>query len=182
MKLNEMRKILLTTWAVIVMSILPIQTADAVEYKDFSDITQTVGFVTGSTHGVGLAYGRHNNESNLGWQISGFPVWTEDERHVYFGAAIFKTLHQGKKGRAFMSFGACGFYNRSVYSSDDVWVKEETDKSVHFLFGPGIGLERHWATNFAFYFEMPMAIHIESGQSFALVPLPNMGLLYRWDD
>ena len=89
-----------------------------------------------------------------------------------------------------MSFGVCGFYNRSVHpiypehgpAPDYERMKEEVDKSTHFLFGPGIGLERHWAKNFAFYFEMPMAIHIETGKNFALLPLPNMGILYRWDN
>ena len=77
-------------------------------------VTQSIGFVAGSTHGIGLTYARQNNESGIGWQVSGFPLWSEDERHLFGGLAIFKTLHQGRKGRGFISFGVAANYHRSI--------------------------------------------------------------------
>ena len=99
-----------------------------------NDTTQSVGFVTGSTHGIGVTYARQNNESGIGWQVSGLPVWTKNERHLYGGYSIFKTLHQGIKGRGFISFGVAANYHRD---EDDEW--------TNFVLGPGIGLERLYA-------------------------------------
>ena len=76
--------------------------------------TQSVGFVAGSTHGIGVSYARQNSQSGIGWQVSGFPIWSQDERHLFGAVALFKTLNQGKKGRAFLSFGVAAHYNRSI--------------------------------------------------------------------
>ena len=136
-------------------------------------VTQSIGFVAGSTHGIGLTYARQNNESGIGWQVSGFPFWTKDERHLFGGLSIFKTLHQGRKGRAFISFGVAANYHRSVYS----W---EVDESTNFVFGPGIGLERIYADNFTISLELPAAIIISNEDGFSILPIPNFALSYRW--
>ena len=98
-----------------------------------NDTTQSVGFVTGSTHGLGVTYARQNNESGIGWQVSGLPIWSEDERHLSGGLAIFKTLNQGRKGRAFISFGVATNYHRSVIEkwddSSSEPIGEEVDES-----------------------------------------------------
>ena len=110
-----------------------------------NDTTQSVGFVTGSTHGIGVTYARQNNQNGIGWQVSCFPIWSEDERHLFGGLAIFKTLNQGRKGRAFISFGVAANYHRSVNerwdNSSSGPIGEEVDESAMVLFGPGIGLE-----------------------------------------
>ena len=136
-------------------------------------VTQSIGFVAGSTHGIGLTYARQNNESGIGWQVSGFPFWTKDERHLFGGLSIFKTLHQGRKGRAFISFGVAANYHR------EVWF-EEVDESTNFVLGPGIGLERTYADNFTVSLELPAAIIISSDEDFAILPIPNFALSYRW--
>ena len=137
-------------------------------------VTQSIGFVAGSTHGIGLTYARQNNESGIGWQVSGFPFWTKDERHLFGGLSIFKTLHQGRKGRAFISFGVAANYHRS-----DNQV-EEVDESTNFVFGPGIGLERIYADNFTISLELPAAIIISNEDGFSILPIPNFALSYRW--
>jgi len=149
-----------------------------------NDTTQSVGFVAGSTHGLGLTYARQNNESGIGWQVSGLPIWSEDERHLSGGLAIFKTLNQGRKGRAFISFGVATNYHRSViekwdYSSGEP-IGEEVDESANVLFGPGIGLERKFAENFTISLEIPAAVSISSDEKFSILPIPNFALSYRW--
>ena len=156
-----------------------------------NDTTQSVGFVAGSTHGIGLTYARQNNESGIGWQVSGFPVWSEDERHLFGGLAIFKTLHQGRKGRGFISFGVATDYHRSVIErwddsssepddSSSEPIGEEVDESANVLFGPGIGLERKFAENFTISLEIPAAVSISSDEKFSILPIPNFALSYRW--
>ena len=143
-------------------------------------VTQSIGFVAGSTHGIGLTYARQNNESGIGWQVSGFPFWTKDERHLFGGLSIFKTLHQGRKGRAFISFGVAVNYHRSVGMDWDWEGVEEVDESTNFVFGPGIGLERIYADNFTISLELPAAIIISNEDGFSILPIPNFALSYRW--
>ena len=64
-----------------------------------------IGFVVGSTYGYGLGYNRYL-DNGYGWQISGFPYVEEDYRNLNLGLTVFKTLHEGKSGRPFISLGA----------------------------------------------------------------------------
>ena len=73
----------------------------------------SVGFVAGPTYGLGLSYGRHNSATGSGWQVSGFPYWSREERYLFGGLTLFKTLHQGEWARAFFSGGVTAFYRRS---------------------------------------------------------------------
>ena len=149
--------------------------------------TQSVGFVAGSTHGIGVSYARQNSQSGIGWQVSGFPIWSQDERHLFGAVALFKTLNQGKKGRAFLSFGVAAHYNRSIHEEWE-WDAdgnrtneiEIDDESHGLVFGRGVGLERWFAENFAVSLEIPAAIRVDSDEGFSILPIPNCALAYRW--
>ena len=158
----------------------------------------SVGFVAGPTYGLGLSYGRHNSATGNGWQISGFPYWSQEERYLFGGLTLFKTLHQGEWARAFVSGGVAAFYRRSdhwdfVRGELDVKVKPEEvgprverdkdiDEELDVVVGPGVGLEiriRH-AKNVAVSMDVPIAIFLVSDDGFAIRPIPNFALLYRW--
>ena len=144
---------------------------------------QSIGFVAGSTHGIGLSYARQNSQSGIGWQVSGFPMWSQDERHLFGAVAIFKTLNQGKKGRAFLSFGVATHYNRSIHEEwdgDGTRTNEIDDERHGLVFGPGVGLERWFAENFAVSLEIPAAIRVDSDEGLQILPIPNCALAYRW--
>ena len=157
----------------------------------------SVGFVAGPTYGLGLSYGRHNSATGNGWQVSGFPYWSQEDRYLFGGLTLFKTLHQGEWARAFFSGGVAAFYRRSehwdfvsgelnVKTKPDVEVgpRVERDKNIDdrldVVVGPGVGLEIH-AKNVAVSMDVPIAIFIVSDDGFAIRPIPNFALLYRWE-
>jgi hypothetical protein len=112
----------------------------------------------------------------------GFPVWSQGERHLFGAVALFKTLNQGKKGRAFLSFGVAAHYNRSIYEDEhgQIHISNGDDESYGLIFGPGVGLERWFAENFAVSLEIPAAIRVDSDEGFSILPIPNCALAYRW--
>ena len=128
----------------------------------WAETTQNVGFTFGSTHGSGIHYSRQHT-SGFGWQLTGLPIWTENEKVLTTGVAIFRTLNQGKKGRVFITFGSSFFYNKSTW---DKWPRGEgpptevTDEETNILFGPGIGIERVFAENFALSLVIPACVCI----------------------
>ena len=145
--------------------------------------TQSIGFVAGSTQGIGVSYARQNSQTGYGWQVSGFPMWSQGERHLFGAVALFKTLNQGKKGRAFLSFGVAAHYNRSIHEEwdgDGTSTNEIDDERHGLVFGPGVGLERWFAENFAVSLEIPAAIRVDSDEGFSILPIPNFALAYRW--
>ena len=163
--------------AVLALSGLPTEIQAQVEN------TQSIGFVAGSTHGIGVSYARQNSQTGYGWQVSAFPVWSQGERHLFGAVALFKTLNQGKKGRAFLSFGVAAHYNRSIYEEWDgnaTSTNEIDDERHGLVFGPGVGLERWFAENFAVSLEIPAAIRVDSDEGFSILPIPNCALAYRW--
>jgi len=162
--------------AILILSGLP------TEIQAQDENTQSIGFVAGSTHGIGVSYARQNGQTGHGWQVSGFPVWTQSERHLFGAVALFKTLNQGKKGRAFLSFGVAAHYNRSIYEDEhgQVHISNGDDESYGLIFGPGVGLERWFAENFAVSLEIPAAIRVDSYEGFSILPIPNCALAYRW--
>ena len=92
----------------------------------------SVGFVAGPTYGLGISYGRQNPATGNGWQVSGFPLWSQEERYLFGGLTLFKTLHQGEWARAFFSGGVAAFYRRSenwdfVSAELDVRVKPDVE-------------------------------------------------------
>ena len=157
----------------------------------------SIGFVAGPTYGLGISYGRQNPATGNGWQISGFPLWSQEERYLFGGLTLFKTLHQGEWARAFFSGGVAAFYRRSeqwdfVSGRLDVEVKPDVkvglrverdkniDERLDVVVGPGVGLEIH-AKNIAVSMDVPIAIFLVSDDGFAIRPIPNFALLYRWE-
>ena len=157
----------------------------------------SVGFVAGPTYGLGISYGRQNPATGNGWQVSGFPLWSQEERYLFGGLTLFKTLHQGEWARAFFSGGVAAFYRRSeqwdfVGAELDVRVKPDVkvglriqrdkniDERLDVVVGPGVGLEIH-ANNVAVSMDVPIAIFLVSDDGFAIRPIPNFALRYRWE-
>ena len=142
--------------------------------------SQRVGFVAGPTYGVGLSYGRLNN-SGMGWQISGFPVWLERDRLLYGGVTLFRTLHErGREGmlRLFLTGGAAVYYSWH----EDYW---EDDEDLTIVFGPGVGLGIRVGP-FDVSAGLPIAMILSNDKSrdrtrFEIIPyIPNLGCYYRW--
>ena len=148
--------------------------------------SRRIGLVAGPTYGVGLSYGRHNDSTGMGWQVSGFPVWLEEDRLLFGGCTLFKTLH-GKEEvlRLFLSGGVAAYYNwhdnRGGFWNDD----GEIDESLSLVFGPGVGLELRFGP-FDISADLPVAfffIFDESDDStrFEIIPyIPNVAWFYRW--
>ncbi len=165
---------------------------------------QGIGFVAGPTYGYGLGYNRHLN-NGYGWQISGFPYVEEGNRNLNLGLTVFKTLHEGKSGRPFISLGASIHHRYEEWEEMPYWedvpipdsepsqrlIKNIEETSI-LAVGPGVGLEWKFFENFTFSIGVPMAIFFESHKNrfegrqnedefkFAIRPYPNVALMYRW--
>ena len=131
-----------TSARLIAMAILLIPTTVLAEEHS----SRRIGFVAGPTYGVGLSYGRQNTSTGIGWQVSGFPVWFEEDRLLFGGFTLFKTLHEGSgEGalRLFLSGGVAAYYswhdNRNGYYYSEI--DSEIDETLTLVFGPGVGLE-----------------------------------------
>ena len=145
-----------------------------------------IGFVVGSTYGYGLGYNRYL-DNGYGWQISGFPYVEEDYRNLNLGLTVFKTLHEGKSGRPFLSLGAIIHHKYEKDESTPPVPRQQiyVEETSILAFGPGIGLEWKFFQNFTFSIGVPTAIFLdfEGGQNgfkFAIRPYLNVVLMYRW--
>ena len=156
---------------------------------------QRIGFVAGSTHGVGLGYSRQKSNGH-GWQVSLLPVVDEDmDATVFMGGTIFRTLNSNSWGRAYWSLGIAAFYNRdsgdhwehicddSGDNCRDVERTGQLEEGVMLSFGPGVGLERRWK-QFAIALELPLAVQVgynnKSLGFLGMHPIPNFSLMYFW--
>ena len=73
---------------------------------------QRIGFVAGSTHGVGLGDSKQFKDGR-GWQVSALPIVEDDlDATVFLGATMFQTLNSNNWGRAYWSLGIATFYTR----------------------------------------------------------------------
>ena len=143
--------------------------------------SQRVGLVAGPTYGVGLSYSRQSNSTGIAWQVSGFPIWLEEDRLLYGGFALFKNLHQGGGDgllRLFLSGGFAAYYSWH----EDYW---ENDESLSLVFGPGVGLELRVGP-FDVSADLPIAMVFTDDKSrnrtkFEIIPyIPNLACFYRW--
>jgi len=156
---------------------------------------QRIGFVAGSTYGVGLSYSRQYDDGN-GWQVSALPIVEEDfNSTVFLGATKFKTLNSTSWGRAYWSLGIATLYRRDNGISwemvcddntdvcEDVEVQGEEEEMLLMSFGPGVGLERRWK-QFAISLELPLAIQVGRAANrfhfMGMRPIPNFSLMYFW--
>ena len=190
----------MTLLRLIAMAILLIPTTVLAEEHS----SQHLGFVGGPTYGVGLSYGRQNTSTGIGWQVSGTPVWLEEDRLFFGGFTLFKTLHEGgEEGRLplrlFLSGGFALFYSWHD-NRDSFWIDDrEIDENLSLVFGPGVGGELR-IEPFALLLDLPISF-IFNGSSedesfledsllegdrrdrteFQIIPYyPNIGLVYRW--
>ena len=156
---------------------------------------QRIGFVAGSTHGVGLGYSRQHKDGT-GWQVSALPIVEDNfDATVFLGGTYFKTLNSTSWGRAYWSLGMAAFYNRNTdeqfewvcdannENCRDVSQGSHLDEGVMLSFGPGVGLERRWK-QFAVSLELPLAVQIgyveHKVQFLGMHPIPNFSLMYFW--
>lgn len=158
---------------------------------------QRIGFVAGSTYGVGLGYSKQYKDGN-GWQVSLLPIIDEDfDSTVFVGGTMFHTLNSTSWGRAYWSFGAAAFYRRDTQERwsnpecppgaercpEPVLEGEVLEEGAMFSFGPGVGLERRWK-QFAVSLELPLAIQILAENKIVgfggIRPIPNFSLMYFW--
>tara|TARA_Y100000593_G_scaffold2242_1_gene4511 strand:- start:56220 stop:56750 length:531 start_codon:yes stop_codon:yes gene_type:complete len=157
---------------------------------------QRIGFVAGSTYGVGLGYSKQFDDGR-GWQVSLLPIIDEDlDSTVFVGGTLFHTLNSTSWGRAYWSLGLAAFYNRQTEEqwSDPECRPDEScpepvlegtslDEGMVVSFGPGVGLERRWKS-FAVSLELPLAVqlmvHNKSVGFGGIRPIPNFSLMYFW--
>ena len=147
-----------------------------------------LGLVAGPTYGVGLSYGRQNDSTGIGWQISGFPLWLEEERFLSGGFTLSKTLHKGGGEGAlqlFLSGGLAAYYS-SYDNSDSFWNDDrDIDESLTLVFGPGVGLRLRMGP-FDFSAGLPVAVFLRNEESedrgrYEIIPyIPNLACFYRW--
>jgi len=144
--------------------------------------THNIGFTLGSSHGSGIHYARHHAD---GWgiQITGFPLWVPEERILNAGFATIYNINKGKKGRVFASFGLGYSYRRSEWNKrnsrtgrDEVQI----DEGTYYFFGPGIGMERIYAKNFAVSVTVPACISLGGKEGLQILPIPNFSVGYTW--
>ena len=150
--------------------------------------SQRIGLVAGPTYGVGLSYGRQNDSTGIGWQVSGFPLWLEEERFLSGGFTLSKTLHKGGGEGAlqlFLSGGLAAYYS-SYDNSDSFWNDDrDIDESLTLVFGPGVGLRLRMAP-FDFSAGLPVAVFLRNEESedrvrYEIIPyIPNLACFYRW--
>jgi len=158
---------------------------------------QRIGFVAGSTYGVGLGYSQQS-DSGRGWQVSLLPIIDEDlDSTVFVGGTLFHTLNSTSWGRAYWSLGAAAFYRRETQEQwsnpecppdaercpDSVLEGTSLDEGMVVSFGPGVGLERRWKS-FALSLELPLAVQLtvynKSVGFGGIRPIPNFSLMYFW--
>tara|TARA_R100000231_G_C5268622_1_gene147953 strand:- start:108 stop:596 length:489 start_codon:yes stop_codon:yes gene_type:complete len=143
---------------------------------------QRIGFVAGSTYGVGLGYSKQYKDGR-GWQVSALPIVEDDfDATIFLGGTMFQTLNSNTWGRAYWSLGMAAFYTRQ---SREEWDTEGPllDEGVMLSFGPGVGLERRWK-QFAVSLELPLAVQVgfrnQSLEFLGMHPIPNFSLMYFW--
>lgn len=146
--------------------------------------SQRIGLTAGPTYGMGLSYGRLNGSTGTGWQVSGFPVWLEEDRLLFGGFTFFKILHQrGEEGvlSLFLSGGLAAFYSWHENGNDD----REIDENLTLVAGPGVGLKLRLGP-FGFSADLPFAVFLSNDRSkdrttVEMIPyIPNLACFYRW--
>jgi hypothetical protein len=79
--------------------------------------------------------------------------------------------------------GGSFFYNKSTWEEwphGDGPPTEVTDEENNILFGPGIGIERVFAENFALSLVIPACVCIGCNDGVEILPIPNFSIGYRW--
>ena len=147
--------------------------------------TQSLGFAAGGTYGIGLSYSY--DTPVWGIQITGLPIWDEQDGGTVFGGVNLKrNFHENEKVGLYGSFGVAGGLWQDTYEECE-WDKvteeencwEETDEGWGMAAGPGVGMQMIFWENMLFRFELPIAVKF-STDGFGISPIPNAALMYRW--
>ena len=138
--------------------------------------TNGVGFMAGSTYGLGIGYKHKFQNSPIAFQLGGFPLIKREEGVITGGAGFQFTLHKGNYGSTFISasgsviYGYGGGMDLTGDGCTTIWAV-----------GPGIGIEWRMYQNFSFVLDIPAAAFFESGKGFvAVLPIPNTSFMYTW--
>jgi len=146
-----------------------------------------VGFIAGSTYGLGLGYKHKFRNSPVAIQLGGFPLVKKREWVITAGVGFQFTLHKGNYGSTFISAGGSvvhGYGEGMNMTKDEcktIWAVSENECTTIWAVGPGIGIEWRMFQNFSFVFDIPAAAFFEAGRGFvAVVPIPNTSFMYTW--
>lgn len=142
-------------------------------YESVTPSRNSVGFVIGSTYGLGIGYKHQFYNSPVALQVAGFPFITEDEVIATGGVALQFTMHRGHWGSSFISVGS------SVIHKRNRWVSQYDETLI--AFGPGLGIEWKTHKNFSVVADVPIAAFFDLREGFQTVlPIPNFTLMYTW--
>ena len=56
----------------------------------------------------------------------------------------------------------------------------QIDEGTYYFFGPGIGMERIYAKNFAASVTVPACISLGGKEGLQILPIPNFSVGYTW--
>ena len=133
----------------------------------------SVGFVAGSTYGLGLGYKHNFQNSPVALQVAGIPIVVEDDLILAGGVALQFTMHRSDWGSSFISIGS------SVIHKRDRWVSQYDETLIGV--GPGLGIEWRTHKNFSFVVDLPVTTFFDMKKGFQTVlPIPNFTLMYTW--
>jgi len=133
----------------------------------------SVGFVAGSTYGLGIGYKHNFRNSPVALQVAGIPIAVDDDLILTGGVALQFTLHRGNYGSTFISVAS------SVIHKRNRWVSQYDETLIGV--GPGIGIEWLMYKHFSFVLDVPAAAFFDSHEGFkSMLPIPNLTLMYTW--
>ena len=147
--------------------------------------TNSLGFAAGSTYGVGLSYS--HDTPIWGVQITGLPIWSEEDGgRVFGGLNLKRNFHENGKIGLYGSLGVAGGFWKEIEewcewdeATHEEICETETDEGWGVAAGPGVGMQVFFWDNMMFRFELPLAFQYGTN-GFGISPIPNSALMYRW--
>lgn len=142
-------------------------------YEPITPSRNSVGFVAGSTYGIGIGFKHQFYNSPVALQVAGIPFVTEDDVLLAGGVVLQFTMHRGNWGSSFISIGT------SVIHKRNRWVSQYDETLI--AVGPGLGIEWRTHKNFSVVADVPIATFFDLKKGFQTVlPIPNFTLMYTW--
>jgi hypothetical protein len=150
-----------------------------------SESTNSLGFAAGGTYGIGLSYSY--DTSVWGVQVTGLPIWDQEDGGQVFGGVNFKrNFHENGIVGLYGSVGVGGGFWRDQWENCD-WDSEtdeencweEVEEGWGVIAGPGVGMQVIFMKNMLFRFELPLGARFSS-EGFGISPIPNAAIMYRW--
>jgi hypothetical protein len=136
-----------------------------------------IGFIAGSTYGLGIGFRHKFKNSPIGIQIGGFPLMGREEGLFTGGVGMQFTLHSGNYGRAFLSLSGSVMH---AFNGGMGTVPEHETYTLYAV-GPGVGIEWKFLDNFSFVFDIPAATYFDSHHGYlGVYPIPNTSFMFTW--